>query len=137
MASESTNPQDNAAVNATSNDNTTEGVDQETPDTAKVDDKTSKKENAEAAKARKAADSITDFHIEKEIDLKKAAAAVAALGASETSKKNNANLFMGEINAADVTTLVEECDMSKEQAEKFLRQNEGSISKALVAYLRQ
>jgi len=95
-----------------------------------------KKENAEAAKARKAADSVTDFHIEKEIDLKKAVAAVAALGNSEIAKKDS-NLFDGEIKAADVTALVEECDMSKEQAEKFLRQNQGVLATALKSYLAQ
>jgi len=95
-----------------------------------------KKESAETAKARKAADSVTDFHIEKEIDMKKAVAAVAALGSSDRAKKDT-NLFDGELKAADVTTLVEECDMSKEQAEKFLRQNQGVLATALKSYLTQ
>ena len=101
-----------------------------------VSKKVQKKENADAAKARKAAESITDFHIEKEIDLKKAVAAVQALGSSDGTKKND-NFFSGEINAADVATLVEECDMSKEQAERCLRQNQGVLAAALTSYLRQ
>jgi hypothetical protein len=95
-----------------------------------------KKENADAAKARKAAESVTDFHIEKEIAMKDAVAAVQALGTSDSAKKKE-NLFDGEIKAADVTTLVEECDMSKEQAERCLRQNQGVLAMAITSYLRQ
>jgi len=98
--------------------------------------KETKKENADAAKARKAAESVTDYHIEKEIAMKDAVAAVQALGSSDSAKKNE-NLFDGEIKAADVTTLVEECDMSKEQAERCLRQNQGELATAITSYLRQ
>jgi hypothetical protein len=98
-------------------------------------EKQEKKVDREAAKARRAAESVTDYKHEKEIDLHKAAAAVAALSSSSSGKSEV--LFDGALVEADVTTLMDELDLPREQAEKFLRRNGGNLAQALSAYLTQ
>ncbi len=99
------------------------------------EEKKEKKVDREAAKARRAAESVTDYKHEKEIDLHKAAAAVAALSSSSAGKSEV--LFDGALAEAEVTTLMDELDLPREQAEKFLRRNGGNLAQALGAYLAQ
>lgn len=42
-----------------------------------------------------------------------------------------------KVNQADVTTLVEECDLTKTRATELLRAHEGDFEQALRAFLRQ
>ena len=95
-----------------------------------------KRVNKDAEKAKKAADTITDFVREKEGDLKKAAAAISTLVDSTTSKKKDELMFEGNIRDDDVLVIKDECDLSKELAERLLRKNEGDVKKAMLAYLR-
>jgi len=88
----------------------------------------------EAQKAAKAAASITDYFTEKDGDTKKAAAAVASLAADE---KKETGLFEGELADKDVAVIVEETDLAKDQAEKLLRRNNGSVVDALQAFIQQ
>jgi len=88
----------------------------------------------ESAKARKATESITNYHMEKEIDAAKAAAAVAQLG---SSKKKAEDDFSGEIKGTDVAIIVDECDLPKDTAEKLLKKAGGDLKTALESFLRQ
>ena len=101
---------------------------------ASASEKKGKKIDKEAAKARKAAESVTDYKAEKEIDLKKAAAAVAALS-SNTAALKNEGLFQGDLVDTEVATIMDELDFDRENAEKFLRRNGGNLVQAVGLYL--
>ena len=91
-----------------------------------------KRVNKDAEKAKKAASTITDFHREKEGDLKKAAAAISTLDSSTVKEE----LFGGDIKDEDLNTIKDECELTKELAERLLRKNGGDLKKALLAYVR-
>ena len=93
-----------------------------------------KPEDKEAAKAKAAASRITDFVNEKELNVRKAAAAVASLSKS-MSEKVNESIFEGELADSDVAVLMAEADMDKERAQKHLRTNGGNLAQAMQAFI--
>ena len=88
--------------------------------------------DAEALKAKKAAEAVTDHISEKEGgDLASAVEAERSL----TLHKPKESAFKGTINAEDLAVVMDECDMSKEDADALLKRGYGSLEKSLELFV--
>ena len=89
----------------------------------------------EAAKAAAAASRITDYYHENEADTRKAAAAVASLSTANIQQVEQ--LYEGDIPETSIQCIMDECDMAKDQAEKWLRRHGGDLSTGLRDFIHQ
>merc|ERR1712159_429591 len=86
-------------------------------------------------------DKVTDFHEEKEMDASAAADSLAEIqkveqAAADEAKAIASKLAAVKVEKADIETVAHEMALSKEDAEKALRQNEGDLKATLVALCR-
>lgn len=88
--------------------------------------------NKEKEAEARGVDSVTDFHEEKEADASKAQANLESLNkkAAETEAATAVVL-----QADDIASLEQECDLTKETAESLLRRHGGNLSAALAAFI--
>mmetsp|Transcript_11103 Transcript_11103/g.11964 ORF Transcript_11103/g.11964 Transcript_11103/m.11964 type:complete len:123 (-) Transcript_11103:150-518(-) len=87
----------------------------------------------EKARAAKGVNSVTDFVQEKEAtDVSKAVSALETLK-DVVSNETVENITLKE---EDVKLLVDECEITKEQAENLLRSQKGNLTEALRYYLQ-
>ena len=90
--------------------------------------------DAEALKAKKAAEAVTDHISEKEGgDLASAVEAERSL----TLHQPKESAFTGTINAEDLAVVIDVCDMSKEDADALLKRGDGSLEMALELFITQ
>ena len=107
-----------------SSDSTKKESEEEKEESSKLD--------AEAAKAAKATEAVTDHVAEREGgDIASAVEAEQSL--SEYKPKESS--FTGSINAEDLAVVMEECDMSKDDADTLLKRADGSLEKALELFV--
>lgn len=93
-----------------------------------------KKVDKDAAKAAKATEAVTDYHFEKESrNIQAATEAMNSLPTVESKKA--AATFTCTIADEDVTSIMEECDLAREEAEPLLRKAEGSLQKAMEIFV--
>ena len=78
----------------------------------------------------------TDYNAEAEGDLNKAQAALTLLSSAEASATSKASEFAGVLSPQDVAVVMEECDLTKEMAERLLRKNNGVLKDSLTSYIR-
>ena len=108
----------------TSNDKTETENEEEKEEASKLD--------AEAAKAAKAAEAVTDHVAEREGgDIASAVEAEQSL----PEYKPKEGSFTGSITAEDLAVVMEECDMSKDDADTLLKRADGSLEKALELFV--
>ena len=88
----------------------------------------------EQQKAAKGVDSVTDYVEEKAHagDAAKAQSAISALSSSSATVAADSSLV---IKDEDWKLLVDECDLTREQAEALLRKNNCDIQKAMIAFI--
>ena len=87
----------------------------------------------EAAEAKKAAEAVTSYRAEKESN--NVADAVAAEQSLPAVEPKKGSTFAGEISKDDLTAVMEECDLVKEDAEALLKRADGSLQKAVEFFL--
>jgi hypothetical protein len=88
--------------------------------------------SAEALKAKKAAEAVTDHHSEREgSDMASALAAERSLPVFEPKEIT----FTGTISSDDMAAIMEECDMTKEEADALLKRAGGNLEQALELFV--
>ena len=85
---------------------------------------------------------VTDYVEQKELDVTKASAALAALGAldevdREAEARREKELAAVSINQADVDLIASEMELDKEVAERKLREHGGDAVKTLVTLVSE
>eukprot|EP00656_Telonema_subtile_P050430 TRINITY_DN6524_c0_g1_i1.p1 TRINITY_DN6524_c0_g1~~TRINITY_DN6524_c0_g1_i1.p1 ORF type:complete len:128 (+),score=59.97 TRINITY_DN6524_c0_g1_i1:111-494(+) len=83
-------------------------------------------------------DTLTDHHVEKELDASKVNLELGALQEADeaemAAKRERAReLAKVAVAAEDIDLVADQMDMSKEDAEQALRENEGDVKKTLIA----
>ena len=96
------------------------------------DEREASKLDAEAAKAAKAAEAVTDHVAEREGgDMASAVEAERSLPVHKPAESS----FTGSINPDDLAVVMDEFDMSKDDADALLKRADGSLEKALELFV--
>ncbi|KAJ0163797.1 hypothetical protein CTA2_2383 [Colletotrichum tanaceti] len=90
-------------------------------------------EDRKAASALASLDATGDAEGSTQVDAEAAQKAIQGLGGATTAKKEVKNV---KVDAADVSLLVDELELTKPKATELLKANDGDAVKAMKAYLR-
>ena len=90
----------------------------------------------ESAKAANQLETVTDFHEDAALDAQKSTSALEALSVAQAQEQQDEDLDMSiTISPEDLTTIMDQLEVDKEEAEKALRRNGGSVVAALRAII--
>lgn len=93
-------------------------------------------ERQSKTKEERETEAVTDFHHEEEVDIGKAQAALNAVTSSSAAAPAKV-LFTGTLAQEDVALVMDECDLTKEQATQLLQENEGKVGLSLKAFISE